>query len=72
MVFTLVAAVDDGGESFVLEASWVQCLYMVRAYAGTEPTGDFLVAICIFADDDPSKFAHQIMRMTETDTGNRC
>jgi hypothetical protein len=69
--YHLLATIDDGGEHFTLETSWEQCLYMVHTYSGTEPAGDAIVAICIFADDDPSKFAHQIMRMTESDTGAR-
>ena len=69
--YHLLAHIDDDGENFTLQASWHQCLYMVHAYSGCEASGDAIVAICIYADDDPSKFAHQMMGMTQSDTGNR-
>ncbi len=69
--YHLLGTIEEDDESFVLEASWAQCLYTLFVYPGKEPKGDPIVALCMFADDDPSKFAHQLMRMTAFDTGNR-
>ena len=67
--YHLMASIEDGDELFTLEAGWQQCLYMVTVRS--DASDDAIVSLCIFADDDPSKFAHQLMRMTQTDTGTR-
>ena len=61
--YYLMASIEDGDELFTLEAGWQQCLYMVtvRSDASDDASDDAIVSLCIFADDDPSKFAHQLM-----------
>jgi hypothetical protein len=69
--YYLLARGNDAGSQFVLEAAWAQCLYILGVYAGAQPAGDAIVQFCTFADDDPGKFAKQVMRMTERDTADR-
>lgn len=66
--YYLYATTESEGHHLKLKVSWLQFCYAITVDKDQSAEG---LILCMYVDDNPQKFAHQIIRMTEKKTLSR-
>jgi hypothetical protein len=69
--YRLTAVAQEGDDSFRLECSWAECLFLLTVYKNGSSEEDVIFRRLLFADADLDKHVARIMRIARRNVGNR-